>query len=329
MLSSTSSSERAAFEADLIAPAGVSRGARVINVPRPIAIMLGMVLSFLVLLELGTRVFVAPASRIERRVESEYAGAASVRRGAGAKHVLVLGNSLLDADVDFDMLRGAFSPQWEARRLVVEQTAFLDWYYGMRHLIESGAEPDVIALVLSPDDLTSLEIRGDYSVYRLMGPREVLPLSREMHLHPTVATGYMLASVSAFYGLRTEYRKVLLGRLMPDMQELAHYIGLRRAPRLPNSVVYRRVRERLARTKAMLDRHGIRLVLAIPPFPTYHSGNEIVRHAALDVGVCVVIPFEAGSFVPQDFGSDQFHMNAMGARRYTMRLVPALRAVLQ
>ena len=67
----------------------------------------------------------------------------------------------------------------------------------------------------------------------------------------TTTAGYLLSSMSAFYGLRSEYRKVLLwpshaGHEKPDA---AHHTRFG-APLLPDSVVYRRARERLTRLRA-------------------------------------------------------------------------------
>src|SRR5258708_6440710 len=61
-------------------------------------------------------------SRIERRTAEEYRLARTVGADAcGRNHVLFVGNSLLEEDVQFDRVRDALAAQWDARRFVVEQ----------------------------------------------------------------------------------------------------------------------------------------------------------------------------------------------------------------
>ena len=287
-----------------------------------------MIVAFLAVIEIGTRVAVQKASRLERRIASEYANALHIRRSPTDKQVLVIGNSLLLADVQFDSLRARLAPEWTASRFVVEQTFYLDWYYALRHMTEAGVDPDAVVLVLSADQLVLSEIRGDYSIYRLMGPREALDVGHDLELHPTTRISYLLSSLSAFYGLRAEYRKVLLGRLMPDMQTLTpHIIRISRPP-LPDSVIYQRAYERLARLKALLDGHHTQMVFVLAPLLGSPHWNDVVMRAANDERITVLKPFDEHSFADSDYTADRFHMNEIGARDFTARLLPPLRDAL-
>ena len=78
----------------------------------------------------------------------------------GRTHVLVVGNSLLDEDVRFDRLHDALAARWDARRFVVEQTFYYDWYYGLKRLYREGARPDVVVLMLSHETVASHRDRG-------------------------------------------------------------------------------------------------------------------------------------------------------------------------
>jgi len=284
-----------------------------------------MIVSFLLVLEVGTRMAVQKASRLERRIAAEYAQTLRVQRTPADKQLLVIGNSLLLADVQFDSLRASLAPGWSATRLAVEQTYYLDWYYGLRHITAGGVDPDAVALVLSAEQLVLSEIRGDYSIYRLMGPREALDVSRELRLHPTATAGYLLSSLSAFYGLRTEYRKVLLGRLMPDMQNLTPHIMRISRPSLPDSEVYQLAYERLSRFKALLDQRHTQALFVLAPMLGVQPWNQIVLRAARDAHVAVLMPFNDRSFSESDYMADRFHMNDAGAHRFTAMLVPTLR----
>jgi hypothetical protein len=290
--------------------------------------MLVAVALFLAAVEIGTRAIVQKASRIEYRVDAEYAVAKGLRRTPDAKQLLVVGNSLLLFDVQFDSLRRALSPQWASNRLVLEQTNFLDWYYGLRQLLAKGASPDAVALVLAPDQLVNSQIRGDYSVYRLMGTRDAFDAARELHVHPTIAARYLLSSVSAAYGLRSEYRKVLLGRLIPDMATLTPRIAHEDRAVMPDSEVYQRAFERLARLKALLDARNTKLVFVLPPVKSMDRWNQLVQRAGADADVPIVVPFDRTSFSDVDYQSDGYHMNEGGARRYTSNLVSLLRSAL-
>jgi len=287
-----------------------------------------MIVAFLVVIEMGTRTAVQKASRLERRIAGEQAGALQIRRSSSERQVLVVGNSLLLEDVQFDSLRARLAPEWTATRFVVEQTFFLDWYYALRHMTASGVNPDAVVLMLSADQLVLSEIRGDYSIYRLMGPRDALDVSHDLKLDPTATASYLLSSLSAFYGLRAEYRKVLLGRLMPDMGNLTpHIIHLSR-PSLPDSEIYQRAHERLTRLRALLDDRHIEVVFVLAPLLGSQHWNEVVIRAARDAGVPVLRPYDEQTFADSEYKPDRFHMNETGALHFTARLVPPLRNVL-
>src|SRR5262245_32188770 len=80
--------------------------------------------------EITARLALDRVSKIQRRMADEYSLArASGKEDAGSRHMLVVGNSLLDEGVQFDHIREALARDWDTRRFVVEQTFFLDWYY--------------------------------------------------------------------------------------------------------------------------------------------------------------------------------------------------------
>ena len=99
-------------------------------------------------------------SRIQRRTVEEYRLAQTIGADTcGRKHVLLVGNSLLDEDVRFDRVRDALADRWDARRFVIEQTFYYDWYYGLKRLFREGARPDVV-IVMLPETLGSLAGSG-------------------------------------------------------------------------------------------------------------------------------------------------------------------------
>jgi hypothetical protein len=238
------------------------------------------------------------------------------------EQVLVAGNSLLLTDVVFDSLRVALEPTRRATRLVIEQTTYYDWLYGTRALLARGSTPDVLVLVLTRQHILASGFRGDYSAYRLMRTADVLDLARDLRLHPTVATGYLLSSVSAFYSLRGELRKVLLSLVVPDVREFTQLLTTRGVVTPPDSTSYQTALTRLRRLKSLTEQYGVRLVIVIPP-PSSASPDDPVGHAAADAGVPILEPVPPGTFAASDF-SDGFHMTGAAAGRFTRALTTSL-----
>jgi hypothetical protein len=137
----------------------------------------------------------------------------------------------------------------------------------------------------------------------------------------TEASNMLLGSVSAFYGLRGEIRKVLLGRLMPDLPLLMQRIARFDQTPLDDGRTYALAFERLSAFRQLADAHHARFLVILPPIPKT-EGLDAVGRAAAAAGVTLVT-------VPRNLTqasdySDGFHLNASGARKYT----PALSAEL-
>ena len=162
------------------------------------------------------------ASKIQRRMVDEYRMARTIGIGpaGGRTHVLFVGNSLLDEDVRFDRLQDAVAPQWDARRFVVEQTFYYDWYYGLKRLFAEGARPDIVVLMLSTRQWVRTEMRGDYSAYYLLSTRDVADAARDLNLSATQTSSLAFANISKFWAARAEMRNFVIGHLMPDLGRL-------------------------------------------------------------------------------------------------------------
>ncbi|MBK7905605.1 MAG: hypothetical protein IPJ78_03485 [Gemmatimonadetes bacterium] len=128
--------------------------------------------------ELLNRAIVLRVSRIERRIDREYQAAR--RRSDPARVGLpVVGNSLLLDGVDEPSLSAMMPSPWELRRIVIEQTLFLDWSYGLEQLHARGGSASIEAVMLDTRQLGSDAFRGDYTAFRLIGPAQVIPFARE------------------------------------------------------------------------------------------------------------------------------------------------------
>ena len=298
--------------------------------------LLALVVVLVCGIEVGTRTVILRMSQTERQVTNDYRDALGARRSASQPSVLLVGNSLLVEDVRFDSLRASLAPEIRAHRLAVVETMFYDWYYGLRTLFARGAEPDLVALVVARPHVTSSFFRGSYSAFRLVSAGDLLDLSRDLDLHPTVTTGYLLANVSAFYGLRTEVRAQILKLVIPQMEALGPVFG-RNAAFVETRTVdpeneFASARDRLRRLHALTASQHARLVLVFPPMgreraaATTLPGDPVVRAAAA-AGVPVIQTSSPQSYLESVF-RDGLHMNETGATLYTAELASALRRAL-
>jgi hypothetical protein len=269
-------------------------------------------------------------SKIQRRMADEYRVARAIGRDGAAQagHLLVVGNSLLDEDVRFDDLRAALGTEWDARRFVVEQTFYLDWYYGLRRLFHDGARPDVVVLMLSTRQWVRSDIRGDYSAHYLMTAVDVPAAARDLGLNATQTTNLALSNVSKFWGARAELRNFVLGRLMPDLGRLMDFSSVVDTRTIVDDEVAPVAQERIARLKALTDANGATLVILLPAVLNPQDGAAGLVRAASAVGVPTLRPVESGAFAPQLYRDAGFHLNQVGASEFTARLIPALRQQL-
>lgn len=271
--------------------------------------------------EVATRLVVRRLSRIEGRIAAEYhailAPATSTR-----PVVWFLGNSLLEAAVDFPALRESLKGSMEARRFIVEQTSFHDWHYAIRKLLREAAKPQSLVLMLNGKQLIGSGSRGDYAAQAMVSHGDILAFARDLEVHPTNAAGLVLANFSMFYGLRSEIRKVLMSRLLPDLPRLTARLVAAGPAEIPAPQLRMAAQQRLEVLREECARCGVRLIFAIPPDLDFESVRNL-EAGVKAAQVQVLAPFGAGEFQTGDF-SDGFHLNASGARRYTRLLEEAV-----
>lgn len=266
-------------------------------------------------------------SKIQRRTAEEYRLATTIGRGGvtGSRRVLVVGNSLLKEDVQFDELRAALGSHCDTRRFIVEQTGYLDWYYGMRRLFRDGARPDVVVLILTARQSIGTDIRGDYSAQYLFDKSDLPAVTRELELNPTLTTNLFLSGFSKFWGTRAEIRNFVLGHMMPDLGRLMVFSSVVDPRPLLDREVYDVMRERLARLKAMTDAHGAKLVFVLPPVGDPRDGADAVFRAGKEAGVDTLRPVASGTLPSRLYSDGSFHLNPTGAQIFTSELIPLLR----
>src|SRR5215469_5414342 len=187
-----------------------------------LAVLLGVLAVYCVLLEAITRIGFDRVSRIQQRVVEDYRAAKALPLGAseGQPRVLVVGNSLLLKGVDPVLFKQTLQSKYTIVLLPVENTQFEDWFFGLRRLFAEGSRPAVVVVCLSTRQIISRGTAGEYFAHYLMRSRDVLAVKRSADLDNTVTSNYFFANWSRWLGSRAEIRKWLASKLMPNLDRL-------------------------------------------------------------------------------------------------------------
>lgn len=271
------------------------------------------------------------ASKMQQRVTLEYRSARQIGsdRHEGRTHVLVVGNSLLDEGVQFDRVRAALGDQCDARRLVVEQTSYFDWYYGIKALLDAGARPDIVVVVLSPSQWVRPDSRGDYTAHYLMQAADLRDAARDLGLNATQEASLVFARLSMFWGARAEIRNFVLIHLMPDLGRLMNFSSYIDPTPIVDIEIEQNARARIERLNRILRAHGARLVILVPPVLDANDGAPGLTRAARPCGVPVIRPVTSGTFGKSLYRDTGFHLNPAGAAIFTEQFVRALQTELR
>jgi hypothetical protein len=291
------------------------------------AVLLGLCLGFCALVEEITIHFFPLISEMEKRHEAEYSSIFSIQSGRAQDKtsVLIAGNSLLLHAVEFAQLQREVGSNIELHRAAIENTFYLDWYYGLHSLLTSGAHPDVVVLVLNPAQITSDAINGDYSVHMMVDGRDLSRLAKDIGADRNRMSVLVLDKVSFFFGVRAQIRSWILGRMLPDLPVLTHRFHFTSATPDSSRMGDRAV-ARLLRLTELCHHYGVQLQVVIPP-ATEDSGASAILHAAASEGIPVLMPIAPGVLPLADY-SDGFHLNSSGALRFTSVLAASLKQVL-
>ena len=207
--------------------------------------------------EIACRTLVPHVIESEARRHQERDDAIATRPGTdGRTSVLLLGNSLLAEGADITKLRRRVGGDVAVTRFQVESTTYYDWRFGIRRLLKAGARPDIIALVLSPDQLASAGHRGDYSAYLLLDPADAWMAGSEMGLSNTQTADLVISHISALFGMRTSIRKRALQALVPGLDRVMPTLTARREAKLRAEHVEALARHRLAVLRSTVEAYG-------------------------------------------------------------------------
>jgi hypothetical protein len=308
-------------------PSSISNSERS-RTSRAVVILLASLAALCVLVEGGTRFVVGDLSNTLRRIRTESTQAKAIGSDRRGEELLIVGNSLLIAGVDVGALNEPLGPRWRGVRFGIEQTTYYDWYYGLRRLTAAGARPSAIVVCLEPRHLVGTSVRTEIFAHYLMRMSDTLSVSRALDLHPSGTADLFLANISAFWALRKEIRKNLLGRLMPELPKLTRMMtrgGGSPPPQMDELLSTGRVRLEALRDTA--NAAGARLILVLMP-PVSSEQTPALQELGAELGISILAPLTDQELQPGDYDLDQYHLSSQGRLRFTRELAHDLLDVL-
>ncbi len=276
--------------------------------------------------EIMARVVFPRVSRIESRIRKDERETNSIGAAIAGSPltVLIVGNSLLLRGLDYPKLRDDMAGQANVVRFGIENTEYIDWYYGLRHLFESGVHPSSVVLCLNLGQTVSTRTLGDYSARHLFGRAELLPAAHAAGMDATRTSGLILAHWSVFYASRATIRNFVLNKTAPGYAEAMHTLADVPIPFPPDEELLAKANERLREMQQLCDRYGVPLVLLIPPAVVRHN-NDLLAFAASQQRVTLDYPIPS---LGTQYFADGVHLNQRGATLFTESITKCLRTRL-
>ena len=224
------------------------------------------------------------------------------------------------------LFRSEMAPDARVVRFAVENTEYLDWYYGLSHLFAAGVRPSTVVLCLNVGQTVSSRTLGDYSARHLFGVAELLPVAHDAGMNATRTSGFILAHWSAFYSSRATIRNFILNKTAPGYASALHALADPAGNPLPSSdETVSKAGRRLNAIQQLCRQYGVELVLLIPP--SLGRQNEMLASAAALQHVDFDYPLPQGT-LGSEFFSDGTHLNQKGAALFTDAIARCLRARL-
>jgi hypothetical protein len=312
------------FNSEIVEPGTVPPARGSITAKRGIIMLLaGLVIIFLGL-EISSPLILARLSHTEQRIAVEMKAAKTLRPLSpdGRPTVLLVGNSLLLEGVQMDKLQEQ-TPQYAVSRLDVEQTHYLDWYFGLRRLLQEGTRPSMIVVALATDQLASRFTLDEAFAHRQMSARDFPRVVREVGLDRTAATTYFFAHWSNWQADKGFIRQCVMILAIPNFRDLAARIA-DHGPHVNNPAeLVGAAQQRLPELEELSRQYGVQIVLLVPPTLRQDHSQEI-QQIGEQAGVPVWVLSPPGDF-PRDYFRDGFHLNAVGSGIFTARLAQQLR----
>ena len=301
----------------------------VVTPARAIVLLLVAIAVYFLMLEFFAREFLPRISADQGRIMTDGRAALSVRPTdtTGARTILLVGNSLLVRGIDRQQLGALMGSDYHVTLFPVENTTYLDWFYGLRRLLAGGARPSVVVLCISAKHLLSDATDGEGFAYLLMQLRDLPDVARDTHLNMMTASAYFFANVSAWLGTRSTFRDGLMLRWLPGALLLAPRLSVVGPQWVANTESEQRAVERLSSLRALAAQYHAKFIWLLPPTLYTQDLGPALAAAAAREQLSVLLPSKPGT-LPSSAFADGFHLNPAGAAQYTPLAVAALRQEL-
>jgi hypothetical protein len=231
---------------------------------------------------------------------------------------------LLLRGLEFEKVQSSLSPDIDAKRMVVVNTSYFDWYYTLRKMFREGAKADVVVLVLNAKQFAAWNVREDYFARHLMPLRDIFSIAWNMRLSNTEASNLVFANLSQYYDLRAKIRNKQINKIFKNLGPLMAMITHEPPPvvkPIPESFAV----ERLQAMRDLVGQWNAKFILVLPPSDGGKGdiNAAILQAAGKTAGVPVLVPVEAGS-LGADHYMDGFHLNKLGAETFTPRFIASI-----
>src|SRR5437660_1550173 len=254
-------------------------------------------------LEFMMRTIVPRVSQVERRHNADRQAALKLSQRApqSLKTVLIVGNSLLQEGIDRDKLRQVSSSQYRVAVFPVENTTYLDWYFGLRRLAIEGSMPDVVVLCLNVRQLVSNSTNGEGFAHSMMWTGDILEVAKTAGLDSTNTSNYFFANLSAWLGGRWYTRSWVLEGWMPSAKTLVDLFTPRGAvtPIQLVTSVQQRI-QRLMKLRHRCEMSGARVVFLVLQAVSGVDTVPNVHSAASEAGLAFGTKVQAAPLVWDD-----------------------------
>ena len=281
-------------------------------------ILLLLVLLMLLVLstELIAKFGLEHISKIHRRMMGEARAASQIHHAGPGKPrtVLLVGNSLLLQGIDLPRIQREEAANFRISRYVVENTAWYDWYYGIKNLLRSGTRPDYLVLCMADHHFVSSAMRGEFSARYLFGFRDIWPLSRDLHLDLTSTSNLYAAQLSTFYATRSEIRQVLMGKSVPAVPQLMHDLTVTSAPPMSDERMLAIATPRFVLLREACAEYQVRCVILIVPILGEPTTSIQQAADAAKIPFYRPIPNQG---ISRELYSDGYHLSEEGSEIYT------------
>ena len=290
--------------------------------------LLGTVTVVVLAMELGARYLVPLVSWNTRRFHTECSDVIGIRKNTKTADsgILLLGNSLTYTDIDLDILNKALEPTGQVHRWAIDNTNYLDWYYGLRRIFRSGARPRFVIIGARTNHLLARHVRGRFFAHYIMEWNDLSDASSRTGANLTDLSTMAVARSSAFYGSREEIFKRCVTLLLPRFPELGRLMGLGRrgGKHLDASAL---LMDRLIEVRNLCANHGAQLVIWIPVTSDGDPLGDLAVQAGRKVNLPVLVPGRQSAWTTADF-ADGFHMTATASKRFTSMFAKELQLAL-